>query len=298
MKEKFLKNSKLRLDEDGFFNIYKEKWWLSTEVINELKRFISVKKIGHMGTLDPIASGVLVVGINKATGFFEYFKFLEKRYVALVLLGLKTDMDDISGNKIEERPVSYLSEEDIIKALKKYEGEIEQVPPQFSALKIGGKRAYSLAREGIAFSLKPRKVFIRKINLISISIPYIKIEILCGAGTYIRALARDIGDSLGTGGALANLERIEVGPFLVKDSKKLKEILENPLAQIIPLKPHLFPFPHYEVETQEIEKIKNGDINFLKDGIKNGPFCIICKENFLGVGYKGKNRIMFTNLIK
>jgi len=298
MKERFLKGSKLLLNENGFFNIYKEKGWTSTDVLNELKKFLRIKKIGHMGTLDPIACGVLVVGVNRATEFFEYFKFMDKRYIAVIMLGLKTDTDDITGTKIEEREFSHVKEEDIQMVLRKYEGEIEQIPPQFSALRVGGKRAYSLAREGAAFNLKPRRVFIRYIKLLSISLPFIKLEILCGSGTYIRALARDIGDSLGTGGTLAELERTDVGCFSIGDSKKLGEIVENPFLHFIPLSPGIFPFPHHMIEAEEVEKVKNGDIKFLKGRIDDGPFCIVFKESILGVGYKGKGGIMFSNLIK
>jgi tRNA pseudouridine55 synthase len=298
MKERFLKGSKPQLNEGGFFNIYKEKGWTSTDILNELKKFICVKKIGHMGTLDPMASGVLVVGVNRATEIFEYFKFMDKRYIAVIMLGLKTDTDDITGTKIEERQFSHIKEEDVKSVLKKYEGEIEQIPPQFSALRVGGKRAYSLAREGVAFNLKPRRVFIRYIKLLSISLPFIKVEILCGSGTYIRALARDIGDALGTCGTLAELERTDVGLFSIRDSKKLEEIAENPFLYFIPLSPRIFPFPRHEIETEEVEKVKNGDIKFLKGRIDDGPFCITFKERILGVGHKGKGGIMFSNLIK
>lgn len=298
MKGRFLKGLKQQLDENGFFNIYKERGWLSTGVLNEIKKSISVRKIGHMGTLDPMAVGVLVVGINKGAEFFEYFKFMDKKYVAIILLGLKTDTDDITGKKIEEKPFSHITESDIHRVLKKYEGEIEQYPPQFSALKVDGKRAYSLARERMEFNLKPRRVFVRYIKPLSISLPYLKVEILCGSGTYIRALARDIGYSLGTCATLAELERTEVGPFSIKESKRLKELFENSISNLIPLKPHIFPFPHYEVESNEVEKVKNGDINFLRGRIENGPFCITYKGTLLGVGHKGNGGIMFTNLIK
>jgi tRNA pseudouridine55 synthase len=298
MKGSFSKGSRWQCNENGFFNVYKEKGWTSTGVLNELKKFIDVRKIGHMGTLDPMASGVLVVAVNRATEFFEYFKFMDKKYVAVIMLGVKTDTDDITGNKIEEKPFSHVKEEDIQLVLKKYEGEIEQLPPRFSALRVSGKRAYSLAREGIEFSLKPRRVFVRYVKLLSIDLPFIKVEILCGSGTYIRAIARDVGAALGTCGTLAELERIEFGPFTVKDSRKLQEIVENPSFHFLPVKPHIFPFPHYEIRAEEVEKLKNGDINFLKGKIEDGPFCITFKDDFLAIGYKNKGGIMFSNLIK
>jgi len=298
MKRNFLKCSRWQCNENGFFNVYKEKGWTSTQVLNQLKKFIDVRKAGHMGTLDPMASGVLVIGVNRATEFFEYFKFVEKKYVAVIMLGVKTDTDDITGTRIEEKPFSHVREEDIQMVLRKYEGEIEQIPPQFSALRVGGKRAYSLARKGIEFSLKPRKVFIRYIKLLSVDLPFIKVEILCGSGTYIRAIARDVGDALGTCGTLAELERVEFGPFSVKESKKLQEIIENPPSHFLPVKPYILPFPHYEIKAEEVEKLKNGDINFLKGRIEDGPFCIIFKDSFLAIGYKNKGGIMFSNLIK
>lgn len=299
MKKNSSESSKRWLDENGFFNIYKEKGCVSTEVVRRIKGTTGIKKIGHMGTLDPIATGVLVIGINKGTDFFEYFKIFTKRYRALIILGLKTDTDDITGRKIEEKPFSGITEGMLRETLKKFEGEIEQIPPLYSAVRVDGERAYNLARKGIGFILAPKKVRIYSITLLSFSPPYFEIDVVCGGGTYIRALARDIGEALGTGAALAELERTEVGPFSIKNSVKLEKLLMDPESHFIPLKPGLFPIPHYEVSSRDIERIRNGDINFLKEHIQDESlFGITCGEMLLAVGQKRRGGIVFINLIK
>lgn len=201
----------------GFLNINKPKGWTSFDVIRQLKRIIDVKKIGHTGTLDPLATGVLVVAIGEATKLIEYMMKDDKEYIAGITLGSKSNTYDAEGE------ISHISNrepvlEEIEQSLYEFEGEIDQIPPAYSALKIKGKRAYSLARKGEEVEMKSRKVQINKIDLISYEYPLLKIDVECHSGTYIRSIAHDLGEKLDVGAYLSELLRTRVGIFKIEDS--------------------------------------------------------------------------------
>jgi tRNA pseudouridine55 synthase len=213
---------------DGLLNIYKPKGITSYDVIRIIKKQFKLKeKIGHGGTLDPIGEGILIVCLGNMTKFTNRFINFDKEYIGEVLLGVKTDTDDIEGRIIEEKKVENISEEEIIKVFKSFEGEIEQIPPVVSAIKYRGKPLYKYYRKGIIIKPPPRKVFIKKIEVLKINLPYVEFKVLCSKGTYIRALCRDIGDKLGCGGTQSKLIRTKVGPFKIENSVKIEDLIKN-----------------------------------------------------------------------
>lgn len=179
---------------------------------------VGVKKVGHGGTLDPLARGVLVIGIGKGTKQLSHHFGKEKEYVATIMLGLRSSTDDEEGVKTFHPNPAIPTQRAISKTLRSFVGEIKQVPPLFSAIKIKGKRAYARARAGEIFHLKPRKVWLKKIELIDYHWPVMKIRVVTGPGVYIRSLARDIGEQLHCGGYVTDLVRIRVGEFTLHDA--------------------------------------------------------------------------------
>lgn len=207
----------------GIFAIYKEKGPTSFRVIGELRKITGVRTIGHAGTLDPLARGVLVVAIGKEfTKKINEIVNTEKEYIADIKLGFESTTDDEEGIKtaISDKPIANSETQN---AIRKFIGKIKQVPPIYSAIKVSGKRAYESAREGKAIELKPREVEIKNIKILEYNWPHLKIDVTTGKGVYIRALARDLGRELGTGAYLADLERTRVGGFTKVNSLSVKE---------------------------------------------------------------------------
>jgi len=208
-------------------NILKPKGMTSHDVVNRVRRIFDEKKVGHGGTLDPLASGVLILGVGRDSTrkLQEVLKGTDKEYEAVLELGKTSTTDDAEGEiSVVMDDLSSIDQKKIQKALKSFEGEIEQTPPIYSALKIKGTPAYKLAREGKEVELKPRKVHIKEIEVLDFKSPYLKIRALVSSGTYIRSLARDIGKKLDTGAYLKELTRTRVGDFELKDSLTLEEL--------------------------------------------------------------------------
>lgn len=219
---------------DGIINVYKPKGITSYDVIRILKKTFSIKdKIGHGGTLDPIGEGVLIICIGKMTKISGKLLNFDKEYIAEVLLGIKTDTDDIEGKIIEKREVGEIKEEEIVKTIKSFEGEIEQIPPFVSAIKHKGKPLYKYYRKGVIIQPPPRKVIIKKIDVLKINLPYVEFKVLCSKGTYIRALCRDIGEKLGCGGTQSRLIRTKIGPFKIEDSVKIEDLKRNGIEKYL-----------------------------------------------------------------
>jgi len=205
----------------GIIAVYKPVGMTSHDVVNVIRRMTGERRVGHAGTLDPLASGVLVVGIGReATRKLGEVVKKEKEYLATVRLGAFSTTDDEEGEKTEIAVSQKPSRRDVKKLLAGFVGIISQVPPRFSALKLGGKAAYKLARAGKEVSLAARKVEIKEIEFVSYRFPLIKLRVVTGPGVYIRSLARDIGEKLETGGYLAALERTRVGDFKKRDALK------------------------------------------------------------------------------
>lgn len=203
-------------------NVDKPLGMTSFGVVERIRRWTGCRKVGHAGTLDPLATGVLLVCTGRATKRVSEFMDLEKEYEGVVELGKATDTDDAEGKVIEEHPVPDFSKEEIVSTLNSFRGTIDQIPPMYSALKKNGQRLYKLARRGDDVSRQPRSVTIYEITLLEWRRPELHIRVRCSRGTYIRALARDIGKTLGTGGYLKTLRRTRIGQFQAADSYALE----------------------------------------------------------------------------
>ena len=212
---------------NGIVNIYKEKGYTSHDVVAVLRKVVGQKKIGHTGTLDPDATGVLPVCLGRATKVCELLTDHDKTYEALLLLGKMTDTQDISGEVLEERDPGDLTEEEVRSCIESFIGEYDQIPPMYSALKVNGKKLYELAREGKTVERKSRKVQIHGIRILEMNLPHVRMEVDCSKGTYIRTLCHDIGEKLQVGGCLAERERTKVGRFLKEDAVTLDEVRQK-----------------------------------------------------------------------
>lgn len=218
----------------GVINVLKPAGMTSRDVVNKIVRLCPRKtKVGHAGTLDPMATGVLVVAIGPATKLIQYAQGSAKMYVGGFRLGLLSNTEDISG-EVEEIPdAPNVTKSDLVDTLTKFTGDILQTPPQFSAVKVDGQRAYKAARKGEKVDIKARPARIDFINLISFEFPDFQIEIKCGKGTYIRTLGRDIAKSLGSDSVMTALQRSAVGNFSVNQSVTLEEIASRPISDLI-----------------------------------------------------------------
>ena len=212
---------------NGIVNIYKEKGYTSHDVVAVLRKVVGQKKIGHTGTLDPDATGVLPVCLGRATKVCELLTAHDKTYEALLLLGKTTDTQDISGEVLEERDPGNLTEEEVRSCIESFIGEYDQIPPMYSALKVNGKKLYELAREGKTVERKSRKVQIHGIRILEMNLPHVRMEVDCSKGTYIRTLCHDIGEKLQVGGCMEELERTKVGRFLKEDAVTLDEVRQK-----------------------------------------------------------------------
>ncbi len=207
---------------NGIVAVYKLKGPTSFDIIYKLRRLTGVQKIGHAGTLDPLATGVLVVGVGReATRKLHEIVETEKEYLATIKFGAKSTTDDEAGEKTIMTGAKKITRSDILKVLKKFHGKIMQMPPDFSAIKIKGRRAYDLARKGERPKLKKRRVEVKNIKIIKYKWPLLKIKIVSGPGFYVRSLARDLGEKLKVGGYLTALERTRVGQFKKRDAIKI-----------------------------------------------------------------------------
>ena len=205
-------------------DIYKEKGYTSHDVVARLRRIVGQKKIGHTGTLDPEAEGVLPVCLGKATKLCDLLTDKDKTYEAVLLLGISTDTQDTTGKILEEKNTADLREEAVREVVLSFEGEYDQIPPMFSALKVGGKKLYELARDGKEVERKPRHVQIYRIRILQIDLPRVRMEVTCSKGTYIRTLCHDIGEKLGCGGCMESLLRTRVERFGVAESLRISEV--------------------------------------------------------------------------
>ncbi len=221
----------------GVIFVDKPAGMTSFDVIARLRRITEIRKIGHAGTLDPFATGLLIICISRqATKFIDEFTRLDKTYTATLKLGEKTDTADIEGNVTEVRNVPDDIEQNIEGVFTSFLGEIDQVPPQFSAIKKDGVRLYKTARKGIQIDVEPRKVYIHSLSFMNYQKPYLEFRATVSKGTYIRSLGEDIAVKLGTVGHLTELRRDSIGPFSVINALKLeninKEIIENSLQPV------------------------------------------------------------------
>ncbi len=250
---------------DGIINVYKEPGYTSFDVVAKLRGILKQKKIGHTGTLDPMAEGVLMVCLGKGTKLVDMITSGTKEYEASMKLGITTDTEDITGEVLAMGEVpSDLTKEDIIDVIEAFVGKYNQIPPMYSAIKKDGKKLYEYARSGIEIEREPRPVEIFSIEDIKIEIPNISFKVNCSKGTYIRSLCRDIGDKLGCGGTLTALTRSEVHGFYLKDALKLSDIErlrdeDKLMDYILPVDALLDKYPCYKIKDKFSKLLVNGN---------------------------------------
>lgn len=206
---------------NGILLVDKPTGWTSHDVVARARRLTGQRRMGHTGTLDPMATGLLVLCLGQATRLVEYMAGHEKRYQGVIALGTTTTTDDAEGSVLEVRPVPSLDQSAIEARLSRFRGTIEQRPPLFSAVHVAGKRAYELARAGKAVELPARSVVVRELTGQLMSPMTLAVDVRCSAGTYVRSLARDLGEAIGCGGHLAALRRLQCGPFRAEDATTL-----------------------------------------------------------------------------
>jgi tRNA pseudouridine55 synthase len=217
----------------GLLNIHKPTGMTSRRVVDIVARLAETKRAGHAGTLDPLASGVLVVCVGWATRLVSFIQDRPKTYAARILLGKRSDTDDITGTITEVEQAPLPTREAVESALQSFTGTIMQVPPRYSAVHVAGRRAHKLARRGKPFSLAARPVDIHRLVLTGYSYPEADVEIECGSGTYIRSIARDLGDALGCGGLMSALVRRAIGDFTVAAAVSIEELLSRPIEELL-----------------------------------------------------------------
>lgn len=249
---------------DGILNVNKPLDWTSHDVVAKVRSILQTKKVGHTGTLDPQATGVLILCVGKATRLASFLTEEDKEYIATVRLGIATDTMDASGKVLDERGDMGLSRDDVERAYRSFIGEIEQLPPMFSAVKKDGRRLYRLARAGETVERALRKVRVYTIELLDFHLPFLTFKIVCSKGTYIRVLAADMGSTLGCGAHLRASERTRVGRFHLRDSltiEQIKGLAANSGigSHIISMDQALDKYPVVRVDRAGARRVRNGN---------------------------------------
>lgn len=212
---------------EGLLLINKPQGITSHDVVDIARRKLKIKKIGHAGTLDPLATGLLILLVGKSTKLSNEFMGFDKAYRSTLMLGKKTDTADIEGEIINQRNYQDINDQQIRTVFNSFLGRIDQLPPMFSAVKVKGKKLYEYARKGILVEREPREVEIFELNVEDIKLPYVQFYMKCSKGTYVRQLADDIGDQLGCGACISQIERTQIGKFNLKDAISIEEIDES-----------------------------------------------------------------------
>ncbi|MBE0434888.1 MAG: tRNA pseudouridine(55) synthase TruB [Methylomicrobium sp.] len=259
----------------------------SNRALQEVKHLFNANKAGHTGSLDPLASGLLPVCFGEATKVSGFMLDDDKRYQVVVRLGVVTDTGDAEGQVLKTRPVPPLSDDEILACLENFTGDIEQVPPMYSALKLNGKKLYELARQGKSVERKARPITIYKINLLKYQEPLLTLDVWCSKGTYIRTLAEDIGERLGCGGTVIELRRLASGRFVIDEAKsieQLQEMSENERMNcLIPVDKPIDSIPAVDLSEEQANSIKQGQSLTLKNSLE-GPVRMYMGRQFLGLG--------------
>ena len=245
---------------NGIVIIDKPQGWTSQDVTARLRRVFNTRRIGHGGTLDPMATGVLPVFVGRATRGVEFFEHAEKTYEAILQLGLTTDTEDTSGTVLEEKEVN-ISEADFLGILPQFRGEIQQIPPMYSALKIDGQKLCDLARKGKTVERKPRPITIFELECLEFDRTTARLRVRCSKGTYIRTLCKDIGEALGCGGCMAALRRVTAGEYTIEESVPLETLLEaeDPEAYLRPVDTMFRNYPQIRLSPKQEQRCRNGN---------------------------------------
>lgn len=295
--------------KSGIIVIKKEQGYTSFDVVAKLRGILKIKKIGHTGTLDPQATGVLPICIGKATKVCDLLTNRDKTYETIMKLGVTTDTQDIYGNIIA-KSLELPSEEQIKNVIQQFQGELEQVPPMYSALKVNGKKLCDLARKGIEVERKPRQIVVYKINIKSIELPFVTMEISCSKGTYIRTLCHDIGQVLGCGACMKALNRTSAAGYTLEDAFSLEEIQQLFISQeledkIQPIDEVFREYPKVTVSSEIVFSMKNGGKTSLDkvicedcQRIKEGDYLrlYLPDTRFLGIYQFRRNEIKLVKM--
>lgn len=276
---------------NGVLNIFKPKGMSSFDAVRVVKKVAGTGKVGHTGTLDPEATGVLPICIGKATKIIDYIMDSEKVYEVTLKLGIRTTTYDLEGEVLEERDPSHLTEEEILNAIDSFKGEYSQIPPMYSALKQNGVRLYELARKGIEVERKGRLVNIYNLEDIKINNPYISMKVTCSKGTYIRSLCYDIGEKLGVFATMTQLNRAKTSVFSQEKSININELTkENINDYILSMEEALEKYDKIIVNKKYVKLLVNGvrvaDGRFTKDKVINNKLYRVYDDenNFIGLG--------------
>ena len=264
---------------NGIIIIDKPADWTSMDVCAKLRGILKTKKVGHAGTLDPMATGVLPVFVGQATRGVSFAESGEKEYVATLRLGLVTDTQDTSGRTLEERPVA-VSAAEVAAALPAFTGDIEQIPPMYSAIKIDGQKLYELARQGREVARKPRAVTIHALELLEqLSDTDFVLRIRCSKGTYVRTLCHDIGQALGCGGCMASLRRTMAAGYTLAESHTIDEVQAQGETLLRPVDTLFRQYPEYRVTHPRVEQLcRNGGAFTVKTPLENGTYRVYGME--------------------
>ena len=280
---------------EGIIVINKPKGITSFDVIRKLKKILKTKKIGHTGTLDPLATGVMLMCVGKATKLASDLEAKDKVYIADFDIGYATDTYDIEGKKIAENIIE-VSKENLEQSIKKFIGNIKQVPPMYSAIKIDGNKLYHLARKGIEVERPERDVTIEYINLLDFKDNKAKIETKVSKGCYIRSLIYDIGQDLGTYATMTALQRKQVGSYSLEDSYSLEQIEEMVLNndfKFLKTVEEFFSYDKYSLQTEkELTLYKNGNTVKIKKNIENKKYRIYFQDEFIGLANVENNSLL------
>ena len=245
---------------NGIVIVEKPQDWTSQDVTARLRRVFNTRRIGHGGTLDPMATGVLPVFVGRATRGVEFFEHAEKTYEAVLQLGITTDTEDVTGTVLEEKPVS-LTEQDFLNILPQFRGEIQQVPPMYSALKVNGQKLCDLARQGKEVERKPRTITIHQLECLEFAGTTARLLVHCSKGTYIRTLCKDIGQALGCGGCMASLRRVTAGEYTIGEAVPLQELLDtqNPEQYLRTVDTMFRNHPQVTLTPNQEKRCRNGN---------------------------------------
>ena len=280
---------------EGIIVVNKPKGITSFDVIRKLKKILKTKKIGHTGTLDPLATGVMLMCVGKATKLAADLEAKDKVYIADFDIGYATDTYDIEGKKIAENIIE-ISKENLEQSIKKFIGNIKQVPPMYSAIKIDGNKLYHLARKGIEIERPERDVTIEYINLLDFKDNKVKIETKVSKGCYIRSLIYDIGQDLGTYATMTALQRKQVGDYSLEDSYSLEQIEEMVLNndfKFLKTVEEIFSYDKYNLQTEkEFILYKNGNTVKIKENLENKKYRIYFQDEFIGLANVENNNLL------
>lgn len=266
---------------DGFINLNKAAGVTSHDAVNFVRKIFGTRKVGHGGTLDPMATGILPVAINQATKFIEYLADCNKTYRAEILFGIETDSGDVTGKILRQENFVMPNIDELKLATKNFLGEIEQSPPKFSAIKINGRKAYDLARQNIDFEMPRRLVTINKFEILRVDENFLTVEIDCSKGTYIRSLAADFGESLNLPATLKSLNRVRVGKFFIENAVTLEELKIDSEKFLTPIE-NCIDFEKFNLPNHRVKAYLNGlptNVNAVDKIVK-----VYADEKFLGVG--------------